>query len=158
MAVPGTSQFRARAGNIGGWGEWSSVVTVVANAPQLPPLVASFTANPLKGRAPLNVQFTDTSTGSGITSWSWEINGEVVSTNKNFAYTFTEPGDYVIKLTVTNTSGHAGFTSMSFGMNALGMMQYESQSIDTAPWEKVAVGIAAGGILALGYFTFINRR
>jgi uncharacterized repeat protein (TIGR01451 family) len=72
-----------------------------------PQLHADFTAVPVSGNAPLTVQFTDTSTGTGITSWAWDFNndGVVDSTSRNPAYTYASAGTYSVNLTVTNAGG-----------------------------------------------------
>jgi len=64
--------------------------------------VADFTATPLSGNAPLTVQFTDASTGV-VTGWAWDFdnNGVVDSIAQNPTYTYTTPGTYTVKLTVT---------------------------------------------------------
>ena len=36
------------------------------------PPIAGFSGTPLSGNSPLNVQFTDTSTGGAPSSWKWE--------------------------------------------------------------------------------------
>jgi uncharacterized delta-60 repeat protein len=71
----------------------------------LPP-VADFTATPTSGAVPLTVQFTDTSTGV-ITSWAWDFDndGMTDSTEQNPDYTYTNPGAYTVKLTVTGPAG-----------------------------------------------------
>jgi PKD repeat protein len=48
--------------------------------------VASFSATPTSGKAPLKVQFTDKSTGSP-TSWKWSFGDSTYSTVKNLAHT-----------------------------------------------------------------------
>ena len=65
---------------------------------------ASFTADPLAGEAPLEVQFNDTSTGSP-TSWSWAFGDGGTSDEQNPFYTYTSAGLYTVNLTVTNTDG-----------------------------------------------------
>jgi len=67
---PGTySVTLEEAGANGIWLYTSTQTTIiVVKAPPAP--VASFTANPISGTAPLTVQFTDTSTGNPI-RWQW---------------------------------------------------------------------------------------
>ena len=67
-------------------------------------LVASFTAAPLSGVAPLLVQFTDTSTGTA-TSWSWDFGDGGVSSAQNPAHTYTQSGTFAVRLTVQNAGG-----------------------------------------------------
>ncbi len=69
--------------------------------------VADFSTSVKSGNAPLSVQFTDKSTGSP-TSWSWDFNGDGISESSVVnppAYTYTTPGTYVAKLTVSNANG-----------------------------------------------------
>ncbi len=70
------------------------------------PPSTEFSGSPLAGPAPLIVFFSDHSTGD-ITSWAWDFdnNGVVDSTEKNPVYTYTTPGTYTVKLTVTGPSG-----------------------------------------------------
>jgi PKD repeat protein len=72
---------------------------------------ASFTAAPVKGIAPLTVNFTDTSVpkdGAEILTWLWDFNGDNVvdSYERNPAGIFTNPGKYTIKLSVTDSLGN----------------------------------------------------
>jgi len=68
--------------------------------------IAKFIATPLTGTAPLQVQFTDQSTGNP-TSYQWDFNndGTVDSTQKNPTFTYNTPGTYTVKLNVTNSAG-----------------------------------------------------
>ncbi|MDQ1255345.1 MAG: trimeric autotransporter adhesin [Euryarchaeota archaeon] len=69
-------------------------------------LEADFTANPESGYAPLSVQFTDKSQNAETWSWDFNDDGTAESTVQNPpAYTYTTPGTYVAKLTVSNASG-----------------------------------------------------
>ncbi len=74
-----------------------------------PAPVAGFTGAPASGTAPLAVQFNDTSTGSP-TMWNWSLgNNNWINTTdlaqRNVSYTYNNPGDYDVSLTVTNASG-----------------------------------------------------
>jgi len=69
-----------------------------------PPLATSFTANVTAGRAPLTVQFTDTSTGSP-TTWLWDFGDGNTSTQQHPTHTYTAPGTYSVTLTVRNAFG-----------------------------------------------------
>jgi len=67
------------------------------------PPTASFTASPTSGIAPLQVQFTSTSTGA--TSYAWDFGDGNTSTDENPIHTYNEPGLYTVKLTVTGPGG-----------------------------------------------------
>jgi PKD repeat protein len=73
----------------------------------LSPPAAQFVANTTGGRSPLTVQFTDKSVSAGTTSYKWDINndGVVDYTTRNPVRTFVAPGNYTVKLTVTNAYG-----------------------------------------------------
>jgi autotransporter-associated beta strand protein len=65
--------------------------------------VASFTATPTNGVAPLNVSFTDTSTGAP-TSWHWDFGDASTSTMQNPAHTFAA-GTWLVSLIASNEYG-----------------------------------------------------
>ena len=80
----------------------SDYITVIL--PVEPP-VADFTGSPLSGTAPLNVLFTDTSTGLPA-GWLWDF-GDGNSTNatrQNPVHRYGAAGLYTVRLTVTNTT------------------------------------------------------
>jgi len=68
---------------------------------------AKFSAAPTYGNAPLDVQFSDKSTGN-ITSWGWDFNndGKVDSTIQNPKYTYEGLGNYTVSLTVSGPTGN----------------------------------------------------
>jgi len=70
------------------------------------PAVAYFTANTTNGELPLNVKFTDLSTGT-VTSWAWDFDGDGItdSTEQNPTHTYVYSGIYTVKLTVSNPGG-----------------------------------------------------
>lgn len=68
------------------------------------PPIASFTATPTTGEAPLNVHFTDTST-KGPTSWNWDFGDGTTSTIQNPKHNYTTPGTYTVSLTARNSEG-----------------------------------------------------
>ena len=74
-------------------------VTAAAAAP-----VASFSASPVSGTAPLAVKFTDASSGS-INSWSWSFGNGATSKAQSPTYTYAVPGTYTVSLTVAGTGG-----------------------------------------------------
>jgi PKD repeat protein len=60
---------------------------------------ASFTAFPLSGDAPLNVQFTDNSVGD-IQSWSWSFGDGQISNDQNPNHIYDYDGTYSVTLIV----------------------------------------------------------
>jgi serine protease len=66
---------------------------------------AEFEGDPSEGQAPLDVYFTDMSTG-GITSWEWDFGDETPhSYTQNPAHTYSNEGYYTVSLTVTGPGG-----------------------------------------------------
>jgi PKD repeat protein len=68
---------------------------------------AKFTATPANGPPPLDVQFSDKSTGN-ISAWEWDFNddGVVDSILQNPKYTYESPGNYTVSLTVRGPKGN----------------------------------------------------
>jgi hypothetical protein len=72
-------------------------VTVIA-------LVADFSGTPLSGNKPLNVQFTDASTG-GAVLWSWDFGDGSGSSEQNPLHVYNQAGVYTVSLQIFNTAG-----------------------------------------------------
>ena len=83
-------------------------VTAAATAP-----VASFSAGPVSGPAPLAVKFTDASSGS-INSWSWSFGNGATSAAQSPTYTYASAGTYTVSLTVTGTGGSNKATKTNY--------------------------------------------
>jgi PKD repeat protein len=66
--------------------------------------VAGFSCDKTTGTAPLTVNFTSTSTGS-ILSYAWDFGDGGTSSLENPSHTFTEEGNYTVKLTVSGLGG-----------------------------------------------------
>lgn len=66
--------------------------------------VADFTANPMTGEAPLDVTFTNTSSGN-ILNYDWTFgNGNTSNSNSTtIQQVFGQPGNYTVQLIVSNT-------------------------------------------------------
>jgi PKD repeat protein len=72
----------------------------------IPAPVAGFSASTVRGTAPLTVRFTDESRNNP-TAWWWDVDndGETESREKNPVWTYTEPGIYTVRLTVSSDAG-----------------------------------------------------
>jgi PKD repeat protein len=106
--------------------------------------VASFTATPSSGDAPLSVGFTDTSTGNPTTwAWDFESNGSVDSTAQNPTHVYTTPATYTATLTVTNGVGSDSETAQIVvntpppPSNLVGNPGFD---VDTAGWSTAGSG------------------
>ncbi len=95
--------------------------------------VASFTASPRTGLAPLEVQFTDTSTNAPA-SWSWDFGDGNTSTLRHPVHTYSATGSYTVNLSVTN----------AFGSNSLRSTGYITVTEPAIPIANFAVSRRAG--------------
>ena len=88
-------------GNVNATTVFDPAKTAPAESPN-----AQYTASPRDGPAPLAVQFTDQSSGT-ISSRSWDFtnDGTVDSTLANPVFTYTNPGNYTVNLTVRGPGG-----------------------------------------------------
>lgn len=83
---------------------------VSATIPVAAPM-AAFTSSLTSGVAPLSVSFQDQSTGS-IDSRQWAFGTGDTSTHSAPSYTFTQPGQYQVSLTITGPGGSATATAL----------------------------------------------
>jgi PKD repeat protein len=67
-------------------------------------LASDFSGTPTSGCAPLAVNFTDLSSGTGIDGWSWTFGDGGSSSAQNPGYTYNSPGTYTVSLTVSSSS------------------------------------------------------
>ena len=79
----------------------SKIDTIIVRR-QFPP-VANFSSNVTQGYAPLTIKFTDQS--ENATGWNWDFGGDATSTEQSPVHTFSEAGNYTVKLTVSNENG-----------------------------------------------------
>lgn len=97
--VAGTYTVTLTVINAGGQNSSQQQVEVTAPLPNAPTANFDFAPNNL------NVQFSDTSTGEGITSWTWNFGDGGSSTDQNPAYVYQNAGIYDVTLTVANAGG-----------------------------------------------------
>ncbi|QEC49871.1 DNRLRE domain-containing protein [Baekduia soli] len=85
---------------------WHSDRALGGNPPVESAPTANFSATPTSGTAPLNVQFTNTTTGTPApSSYLWDFGDGQTSTEVNPAHTYTANGTYSVTLTATNAVG-----------------------------------------------------
>ena len=97
------------ASNANGGSSKTGSITVL-QTPELALPVADFGTNTIQGPAPLEVQFTDLSQNAFSWSWDFDSDGQPDSTDQNPVYVYEVPGDYTVKLTVSNENGTASKT------------------------------------------------
>ena len=81
-------------------------------APDLGPS-ANFAAFPITGRVPLEVAFSDLSTGDP-TSWQWDFGDGSVSTDQHPVHQYNTPGRFTVTLIATNASGSDSLTKPNY--------------------------------------------
>jgi serine protease len=78
-----------------------------------PPPVAEFSGDPTSGVIPLDVQFTDLSTGD-ITSWNWTFGDGGTSTLQHPSHRYEAEGYYTVSLTVSGPNGSDTETKVDY--------------------------------------------
>ncbi len=112
--------------------------------------LATFSASPLSGAAPLQVSFTDSSTGSP-TSWNWDFGDGTTANTQNPTHTYSAAGIYTATLTASNGNGTssssaaitvlqpvlpvADFSSSVSSGNAPLAVQFTDLSQNAAAWK-----------------------
>ena len=103
----GSHTIEARATDGGGNSVPSSPVTVTIVSQ--PPPIASFTATPTNGEAPLTVDFDATASSDpngSIVSYNWDYDdGSIFGLGTVTSHEYTFPGSYTVTLTVTDNEG-----------------------------------------------------
>jgi formylglycine-generating enzyme required for sulfatase activity len=106
--------------------------------------VASFTATPTSGSAPLTVQFADTSTQSPLW-WLWDFDNDGVfdSAQQNPSWTYTQNGIYSVRLVVANFLGSSSVTRLNLVQLGLPPVNPALNMVPIAPGTFV-MGSTAG--------------
>lgn len=77
--------------------------------------VPDFSGTPLRGKAPLDVQFTDNSSGAKQNmTYKWDFGDGNTSTATNPKHTYTKEGNYTVTLTLTNDYGTKSATKTNY--------------------------------------------
>ncbi|NCC55829.1 MAG: T9SS type A sorting domain-containing protein, partial [Erysipelotrichia bacterium] len=79
------------------------------------PFFIGFDAEPKTGIVPLNVQFTDESSGADL-NYAWDFNndGFYDSYDRNPSFVYADTGHYSVKLKVTNPTNNDSITKYSY--------------------------------------------
>ncbi|MDT7827289.1 malectin domain-containing carbohydrate-binding protein [Pricia sp. S334] len=90
----------------------TDTVTITVDEPNQGP-IASFSATPMNGQAPLLVAFDSSSSSddNAIVSYSWDFDDGNVSIEMSPSHTFTMAGTYDVTLTVTDAEGLTDVTT-----------------------------------------------
>jgi PKD repeat protein len=76
--------------------------------------LAAFSATPTSGDEDLLVSFTDLSTGTGLSGWSWTFGDGGTSSLQHPAHLYVDPGTYDVSLTVTGSLGSDTETKFAY--------------------------------------------
>jgi PKD repeat protein len=77
-------------------------------------LMVDFTAAPTAGVRPLDVVFTEGTSGAAITAWSWDFGDGLTSSLKNPTHTYVAPGSYSVTLTASSAEQSDSLTKTGF--------------------------------------------
>ncbi|MFA6333561.1 MAG: PKD domain-containing protein [Methanoregula sp.] len=91
----------------------SNTKTVPAYTGAGNPPVTDFSATPRDGVLPLTVSFTDTSKNKPG-SWLWDFGDGATSTDQNPSHTYTQPGVYSVRLSVSNHFGSDALSQTAY--------------------------------------------
>jgi PKD repeat protein len=129
--TPGTYTVKLTVSGAGG--STSATKTITVTTPAAP--VAAFSATPTSGPAPLAVTFTDASTGS-ITTWAWDFGDGSTSTLRQPTHTYTTPGTYTVKLTVSGANGSNTATKAGYITVAPALVEVGNLTVDYV-WKRI---------------------
>ncbi len=95
---------------------------ITANSIPVVPLIANFTASPLQGTAPLEVRFTDQSTGNP-TYYTYDFGDGTKALGPDAGHIYRYPGNYTVTLTVRKSGGNTGpmVSNSSIQKNLIGV-------------------------------------
>lgn len=69
------------------------------------PLISNFTANPIRGKNPLSVQFFDATTGTPV-AWNWSFGDGTFSGNQSPLHVYSDANNYTVQLETFDKNGN----------------------------------------------------
>jgi PKD repeat protein len=125
-------------------GSDTNTKTNYITANSCPAPVSSFTGTPTSDTVPVTVNFTDQS--SDATSWLWDFGDGATATEQNPSHIYSNPRNYTVSLTVTNTYGSDTETKINYidvlPKDVLWPDGFETYFTDSFPSNWVADGNA----------------
>ena len=112
-------------------------IQVLPPAPQ-----TDFIGAPRRGQAPLDVSFSDLTTGA-VTAWDWDFGDSGSSTLQNPLHTYSFSGTYAVSLTASGPGGAVTETKTSYVIVTPGALVDGSFELQTAgnapgpPWPTI---------------------
>ena len=128
------------------------------------PPVASFTASPLSGTAPLTVSFNASSSydsDGSIVTYEWDFGDGVHGAGATTSHTYSTAGTYAVKLTVTDNKGATDSVNHFISIAAAPTIKYRvtaQKLLDEYDANEVAANMKYKGnlIAVTGYVQSIN--
>lgn len=116
-----------------------AAVTITVEEPDNTAPVARANANTTEGPAPLEVLFNadSSSDDQGIASYQWNFGDGTGSTNKNPSKTFSEAGEYTVRLTVKDADGATDTDTLTITVT-------ETQAANQAPVAVAKASVLSG--------------
>jgi PKD repeat protein len=139
---PGSYTVKLTATNAGGSDTATRTDYITVDPPSAPP-TADFSASPTSGNAPLNVAFTDGSTGNP-TAWSWDFGDGTSSPEQDPTHTYTAAGTYTVSLTASNAAGPDTKTRTDYITVSTAPASYRSLVLADGPVSYWRLGEASG--------------
>lgn len=102
-------------------------------------MVADFEATPVSGEAPLDVTFTDLTTGTP-SFWAWDFGDTATSTDQHPVHTYQTAGAYDASLTAGNIGASASLTKTAYIQVSSPSMDDGWPENDTFPVDFYSVG------------------
>ena len=118
-ATGGIYTVRLIASNLAG--SSTNTKSAYINVLTVPP-VADFSATPTDGVVPLDVAFTDASTGGSPMSWAWDFGDAGTSTLQSPSHNYPTAGVYTVQLIVSNAGGVSTNTKPAY-INLISALQ-----------------------------------
>jgi PKD repeat protein len=116
-----------------------------------PAPVASFGANPTSGDKPLEVDFTDQSTGE-VTSYAWDFGDGNTGIPQTPSHTYQTPGKYTVSLVVTGPSGSDAETKVDYITVTPGLVVTMGQVFELGNYEFVPTSVGFADKVVSGPF------
>ncbi len=104
----GTYTVKLTVSNADGSASKDGTITVLQTSEPVVP-AADFSSSVTSESAPLDVSFTDMSTGSP-TAWNWDFGDGTNSVDQNPVHSYSSAGTYTVTLTVSNANGTSSKT------------------------------------------------
>ena len=148
----------------------SQTVTITVTAPQQTgttqeplnnPPTARANADPLSGTVPLTVRFNSLGSSDpdgGILTYNWDFGDEQTARIQNPSHTYQSAGQYTVRLTVTDSAGATGQTSLTIRASAPASTQTGTEQQTTQPTRTIVEGERTTTACGLLGFTLNSRQ